>query len=402
MSNTRIFLAALVLTCLGSQAVAAEDGTWSSSDIASLTRWVDSAPSDALPRLSTDALEAARRSEEAEAIDAEANALALDLARMHLLGNASPSERSGWHIPDSDIDLPLPSMLANAVANDTLDTFFALMRPGHPEYSALREAFNQENDRERRETIARNMERWRWMPRSLGPDYVIVNAARFRAEMWRGGDHAGTWRIIVGTTRTPTPVFQATIEGVVLNPWWEIPASIVRESVGALVRNNPSLARSRGYVVQNGRYRQRPGPNNALGQMKLVMPNPYSVYMHDTPNRQLFEEEVRSFSHGCIRTGDAIGFAATLLEGAKTRPEIDAILASQQTTTIPIVRPMPVYITYFTAVSDGAGDILMLDDIYNRDGRISVQAGMQDTHRGLRAAALGASHSRGDGTEVEC
>ena len=249
MSNARILLAALVLTCLGSQAVAAEDGTWSSSNIASLTRWVDSAPSDALPRLSTDALEAARRSEEAEAIDAEANALALDLARMHLLGNASPSERSGWHIPDSDIDLPLPSMLANAVANDTLDTFFALMRPGHPEYSALREAFNQENDPERRETIARNMERWRWMPRSLGPDYVIVNAARFRAEMWRGGDHAGTWRVIVGTTRTPTPVFQATIEGVVLNPWWEIPASIVRESVGALVRNNPSLARSRGYVV---------------------------------------------------------------------------------------------------------------------------------------------------------
>lgn len=355
--------------------VSAQDGQeWSSADLSTLQRWVNVAPIDALPRLSTAELVAARASGDPQAIDTAANALALRLARMHLLGNAASGERSGWNIQDSDRELPLEAMLAAALADDTLDTLFALMRPAHPQYSALMAAYGEEEDPERAATIARNMERWRWMPRSLGESYVLVNAARFEADLWRQGSHVGTWRVIVGKQSTPTPVFQATIEGVVLNPWWEIPASIVRESVGALVRNNPSLARARGYVVQNGRYRQRPGPNNALGQMKLVMPNPYSVYMHDTPNRQLFDEEVRSFSHGCIRTGDAIGFATTLLEGAASREEVDRILESRETRTLSIVDPMPVYVTYFSAVAEADGTVTILDDLYGRDGRIRVVA----------------------------
>jgi len=323
-----------------------------------------------------------------DAIDREANALALQLARMHLLGNAEQSERSGWHIVDTDENLPLEGMMASAVSSNTLNTFFALMRPTHREYSALRTAYAGESDPERRATIARNMERWRWMPRDLGDDYVLVNAAQYEADLWRDARHIGTWRVIVGKRSTPTPVFRATIEGVVLNPWWEIPTSIVRESVGALVRNRPAVARARGYVVQNGRYRQRPGPNNALGQMKLVMPNPYSVYMHDTPNRGLFDEDVRSFSHGCIRTGDAIGYATTLLEGVATREEVDAILESRETTTISLAEPIPVYVTYFTAVGDGRGGALLFDDIYGRDA--AIHSIVQDS--GELAAASGARY----------
>lgn len=376
----RLVVAGLVLALCAAPAAAVEGAQWSASDLATLERWVDAAPIEGLPSPSTSALQAAVAGSDRAAVDAQAEALALQLARMHLLGAAPQSQRAGWNITDSDQSMQLEVMLAAAVANDTLDTFFALMRPTHPEYAALRSAFGSETDPARREAIARNMERWRWLPRDLGGDYVLVNAAKFEADLWRGGHHHSTWRVIVGTRRTPTPVFQATIEGVTLNPWWEIPASIVRESVGALVRNNPSVARARGYVVQNGRYRQRPGPNNALGQMKLVMPNPYSVYMHDTPNRQLFDREVRSFSHGCIRTADAIGFAATLLEGVTTRAEIDSILASGRTTTLDVAHPLPVYVTYFTAVRDGTGGVALLDDIYNRDGRITVA----DT-RGARA-----------------
>lgn len=370
MSIKRALIALSMMTSIHAPSAAEEGAVWSSGDLATLKRWVEMAPQDALPRLSTSNLDAAIASNLPEGIDSEANSLALRLAKMHLLGNANSAERTGWNIEDSDRQMPLESMLANAITFNTLDTFFALMRPAADEYSALAAVYRAETDASRRAAIARNMERWRWMPRRLGADHVIVNTARFEAQLWRGGSKAGTWRVIVGKRSTPTPVFEATIEGVILNPWWEIPASIVRESVGGLVRRNPAAARARGYVWSNGRYRQRPGPSNALGQMKLVMPNRYSVYMHDTPNKALFAEDVRAFSHGCIRTDDAIGYAATLLEGIKTRSQVDAIVASGKTTQIAIAKPIPVYITYFTAVGDGEGGVSLLDDIYNRDRRI--------------------------------
>lgn len=286
-------------------------------------------------------------------------------------------------------------MLDHALADGTLDTFFAMLRPVHSEYSALRAAYAKESDPARRLVIERNMERWRWMPRSLGTDYVLVNTAKFEADLWRGGERAGNWRVIVGKLSTPTPVFDATITGVILNPWWEIPDSIVRESVGSLVRRNPSLARARGYVWSDGRYRQKPGPNNALGQMKLVMPNRFSVFMHDTPNKDLFDKEVRAFSHGCIRTGDAIGYAATLLEGVKTREEVDAIVQAGKTTQIDLSTPLPLYIAYFTAVSDGQGGVELLDDLYGRDSRIREVA--DATGEAVHMAATGCVMAGGEG-----
>lgn len=346
---------------------------WSSTDIATLQRWIDAAPKDALPRPDTSALRAALASSDPVRLDEEATRTALKLARMHLLGSASENARSGWKIVDTDREIALEPMLANAVQSGTLDTFFALLRPAHSEYSIFRAAYNSpDTDEGRREAIARNMERWRWMPRTLGEDYVLVNTAEFQARLWRKGELVGTWPVIVGKVSTPTPVFSTRIEGVIFNPWWEIPQSIVRESVGALVRRNPTLAQARGYVWGGGRYRQKPGPNNALGQMKLVMPNPYSVYMHDTPGKEKFAEEVRAFSHGCVRTGDAIGYAATLLEGIKTREEVDAIVASLETTRVDLAKPIPVYVAYFTAVGDGQGGVKVLPDVYNRDRRIRL------------------------------
>jgi len=349
--------------------------SWEPAQIAILKYWLQKAPEDGLPELSTSRLDRAMEAADEASIDAEASALALKFARNQLLGAASQGSRAGWHIQDTDASIDLESRLDAALAARNIERFLVGLRPQHPQYEALRSAFMTETDKDRRRTIARNMERWRWMPRALGMDYVLVNAANFEAGLWRGGERAGTWRVIVGKTRTPTPVFSATITGVILNPWWEVPASIVRESVGGLVRRNPALARARGYVWSGGRYRQRPGPNNALGQMKLVMPNPYTVYMHDTPSKQLFEEDKRAFSHGCIRVGNAMDFAATLLEGVKTREEIDAIVESRKTTEIDIAKRTPVYVTYFTAVARDDGTVDILEDIYGRDRRISVQAG---------------------------
>ncbi len=367
--HSALALSVGLLTC--SPALAQDmSPEWSSADITKLRQWVAAAPQDALPQISTRDLDRAVDRGNEKEISAEAREIALDLAKKHLKGAARSSERRGWNIRDTDDEHSLAPMLDKALETGTLDTFFAMQRPTHPEYSALRTAYASESDLKKRQAIAFNMERWRWMPRSLGTDYVLVNAARFEANLWRDGKPAGTWRVIVGKTSTPTPVFDATITGVVLNPWWEIPASIVRESVGALVRRNPALAKARGYVWSGGRYRQKPGPNNALGQMKLVMPNPYSVFMHDTPNKTLFDKPVRAFSHGCIRTGDAIGYAATLLQGVKSREEVDRIVAGGETTEISIPTPLPLYVAYFTAVEDGAGGVNILDDIYGRDGLI--------------------------------
>ena len=347
---------------------------WSSQNLMALERWVAMAPLDALPEPSSAALDKALAGGDQAAIDKAASELALKLARMYLLGAASAGERKGWNIEDSDKAIDVEGLLRGSLPLGTLDAFYASLLPRNPEYVALRTAYSSETDPAKRAAVARNMERWRWMPRSLGDEYVLVNAAAFEAQLWRDGREAGTWKVIVGKTRTPTPVFNAQITGVIFNPWWEVPASIVRESVGRLVRRSPATARARGYVWGGGRYRQRPGANNALGQMKLVMPNRFTVYMHDTPNKELFDKEVRAFSHGCIRTGDAIGYAATLLEGVKSRADIDAIVAGGQTTTIDLARPVPVYVAYFTARSEPNGEVLVLPDIYRRDPRIAVAA----------------------------
>ena len=344
---------------------------WNSVQIAELRHWVSDAPRDALPLLDTKALNAAQLSSDSAAADRAATDLALRLARMHLLGCAGPAQRAGWRIKDSDESIDLSARLTEALASGEVDSFFESLRPRHPDYVALRAAYADEADPQRRTSLARNMERWRWMPQSLGNSYILVNAATFEARLWRDGKQAGTWPVIVGKRSTPTPVFAATVKGVILNPWWVVPASIVREMRGR-------FPASKGYVRSGGRIMQRPGPGNALGQMKLDMPNAFTVYMHDTPGKHLFGREVRTFSHGCIRTGNALDFAATLLDGVMTREEVDAIVATGQTTNVALASGLPIYITYFTAGIRGDGELAIMDDVYNRDSRVGAA---EDAHR---------------------
>jgi murein L,D-transpeptidase YcbB/YkuD len=340
---------------------------WTASQLATLRHWVAVAPEVALPLLATKELDQAIAGHDQAAVDQAATGLALRLARMQLFGSATASERAGWRIADSDSTLDLNALLTQALSGGSLDQFFDSLKPLHPDYAVLRAAYAHETNSAKKEILGRNMERWRWMPRSLGEDYVLVNAASFEASLWHDGKRVGTWPVIIGKSSKPTPVFSATITGVTFNPWWDIPASIVRESVGALTRRNPGLSRQRGYVWGGGRYRQRPGPGNSLGLMKLVMPNPYNVYMHDTPSKNLFARPVRAFSHGCIRTGDALGYAATLLNGMKTRAEIDAIVSARQTTTVSLGANLLVYVTYFTASARSDGSLIIQPDIYGRD-----------------------------------
>lgn len=343
---------------------------WSPAQIQQLRDWNSAAPLDALPRLATHELDAAERSGDPVSVANAARALALRLARQQLLGAASEAERVKWKVVDSDASIDLAARLDAALAGGSLDAFIAGLKPAYPDYAVLRAAYAGETDRARRLTLARNMERWRWMPQTPGRDFVLVNAPAFETELWEDNRLAGTRRVIVGKPSTPTPAFSAQITAVTLNPWWHVPASIVRESVGGLVRRSPALARQRGFVWSGGQYRQRPGPGNALGVAKIEMPNPNTVYMHDTPDHSLFDREVRALSHGCIRTLDVVGLAEALLKGVKTRAEIDAIIASRIYTTIPLPRPIPVYVAYFTASAGPNGTVRYHRDIYGRDAAI--------------------------------
>ena len=333
--------------------------------LARLVHWAMAAPEDALPVPDLHDLQSAMASRDQHAIDVAADCAALELARMHLLGAAPPAQRAGWRITDSDTAIDLEARLQQALASDSIDMFFAGLRPTHPDYAALRAAYAAEKDAARRRTIALNMERWRWMPQSLGQSYVLVNTASFEASLWRGGERTGTWQVIVGKPSTPSPVFSARITGVTFNPWWDIPASIVRERHGR-------FPTGQGYVKTAGGFRQKPGPLNALGQVKVVMPNPYHVYMHDTPSKSLFAQDVRAFSHGCIRVNDPLNLVTALLDGTQNRAQIDALVATGRTTTVNLTRPLPVYVTYFTAGVLSDGSFAILPDIYGRDARLDA------------------------------
>lgn len=279
-----------------------------------------------------------------------------------------PAAPSYWHIDNGWHEAGLREGLRQALAEDRLEAFLRAHHPGHPDYRALALAYRTETDLGRRHQLALNLARWRWMPRPLGSRSILVNIAARELTMRDGGRIADRRRVIVGKPTTRTPVFAAEVGGVVLNPWWDIPASIAREGIAALVRNDPAAARARGYIRVGSRYRQMPGDGNALGRMKLVMPNRFSVYLHDTSNRSLFEQDERLLSHGCVRVAGALEFAAMILAtDGWNGASVPAIIEDGATRTIDLAQPFPIYVAYFTVAPGADGALVYHPDVYGRD-----------------------------------
>jgi murein L,D-transpeptidase YcbB/YkuD len=164
--------------------------------------------------------------------------------------------------------------------------------------------------------------------------------------------------------------------GVILNPWWEVPKSIQGEAAG-----------KKGFVAVKGpdgeiqRWRQPPGPTNALGQIKFVMPNSQAIYLHDTNARSRFNDNVRALSHGCIRTQHILDLATQLLgdDGGTWTPErIQAVLDSKKTVQASFVKPVPVYIVYFSQAALNDGRIEDYKDLYGRDSKAMAALNMKD------------------------
>jgi len=366
----RIGRPALWLAASWALAGAASAATrWSASDLTALSAVAASASAEGL---SGDYGAAGLADQPSEATDVQADATALALARDYYEGSALTRKDPSWHIQRGEFDYH--GWLDDVLSRHSVRSSFRALLPDTPAYSGLRLALARCHDAAGPcGTLAANLDRLRALPRNLGPRYLWVNLPAYRLDLVEDGRVVATHRVIVGKPRSQTPSFQAAVTGVTINPWWNVPCSIVDESIGKLIATNPAEAARRGYVASRdakGRLvvRQKPGPDNALGQIKLEMPNPYDVYIHDTPARDLFARGTRAFSHGCIRTEDPKSLAVILL-GQDKEAAVDLLLATGVSRTLKLPSPVPVYVLYMTAEADASGTVSTYPDIYHRDRR---------------------------------
>ena len=349
---------------------------WQVSQVQSLLGYIRQVGRDGLSPADYDpsGLEAAVRSGDPLTLSKAAtdrfNRLSSDLALGHVRGDA----RVDWHVEDKDLDEATQrQMLEAALATNRVPEVLNGLLPAHPQYSSLKAALARAEagsaaERANVNRIRLNMDRWRWLPRELGDRYIIVNVPSYYATLVENGVTRFKTRAVAGALKTPTPQLTATAVGVILNPWWEVPTSISREVAG-----KPGYVPVKGKDGKVQRWRQPPGPSNALGQLKFVMYNPQNIYLHDTNAKSRFNSSVRAASHGCIRTKDVLDLATMLLgddNGEWTPEKIKETLASKKSKQANFVKPLPVYIVYFSAAANNDGMIVTYEDMYKRDGKV--------------------------------
>ena len=241
-----------------------------------------------------------------------------------------------------------------------------------------------------------NLERWRWLRQDLGENHVLVNIANFSVEVVEAGETVMDMRAIVGRQYRQTPVFSSRMTYLVLSPYWHLPPGIIRNDIIPRLRQNPNHTREQNIRIFDGwganaqevdpasvnwsesgvagryRFRQEPGPNNALGDVKFMFPNPFHVYLHDTPARELFGRTQRDFSSGCIRIDKPLEFAEYLLRNDSrwSRTAINDAIRQGRERSVTLPQPVWVHILYWTAWSEPDGTIHFRNDIYQRDRRL--------------------------------
>jgi murein L,D-transpeptidase YcbB/YkuD len=297
-------------------------------------------------------------------------------------GRTPMKARKQWFVVDPDRDrYRTGTVMAEALKTGDIAGTLQSLAPMHADYARLKAALAETpaSNAKKRKLIRANMDRWRWLARDLGSQYLMTNVPEYQLRLTVNDKIISTYRTIVGKPgRTATPQLAETVSGVVFNPTWTVPQSIVKgEGLGAKVLNNPAWAKRAGYKATKGRNGwvtvvQQPGPSNSLGRMKLEMPNRHAIFFHDTPSRHLFKSTNRALSHGCIRTERALELAITMaiLGQGASKDEAVKIATSGKYTKVPIKKEMPAYITYFTMASDIDGDLKSFKDIYGRDAPV--------------------------------
>lgn len=357
---------------------------WSIADAQALAKVIDGIGTDGLipADYQLTALRAAILTGPGAALDAQASRSLAWLIEDMRDGRTRMTSRVQWFAVDTDVDQrPTATVMAEALASKDIAGTLASLAPTHPDYAKLKEALAKAptTDKAGRALIQANLDRWRWLPRDLGKFYLLTNVPEFQLRLTVDNEIIRSYRTIVGKVgRTATPQLAEVVEGVVFNPTWTVPQSIVKgEGLGAQLLANPARAKRENYKVTKAKdgmiyVVQQPGPGNALGQMKLDMPNEHAIFLHDTPNRNLFNAVNRAMSHGCVRTERATELAITMaiLGAGMTPEEAVAIVTSGKYTRVAMTKTFPVYITYFTMASDISGKMGKFADLYSRDAPV--------------------------------
>jgi murein L,D-transpeptidase YcbB/YkuD len=257
--------------------------------------------------------------------------------------------------------------------------------------------------KERIRLIELNMERWRWLPDEPEAFYVTVNVPEFALHVIADGKQIFSAAVVVGARNTQTPIFSATMEEIVFNPYWNVPNSIKTEELLPYMRGSDSFTGRRSWnisVLKRNNLRvsvggrpvdpsrldwnridirsvdiyQPPGPDNVLGNLKFVFPNKHDVYMHDTPLKFLFSNPTRAESHGCVRLQQPDRFALTLLGRDQnwTSAEITTAIETGHDQRVALQHKVPVHITYFTLWVNDDGSISTFHDLYGHDARMAA------------------------------
>ncbi|MBK7944385.1 MAG: L,D-transpeptidase family protein [Flavobacteriales bacterium] len=231
---------------------------------------------------------------------------------------------------------------------------------------------------ERARTLLVNMERLRWVPEQNAPDQLLVNIPEFRLHVYEQDTIAWSMVVVVGAQATRTVIFSDTLSTIVFSPTWTPPISIIRGEILPAMAKDPNYLKKKGMEVVGGTeknpvIRQKPGSSNALGHVKFLFPNSYSIYFHDTPSKSFFARESRAFSHGCIRLSEPQRFAEYLLreDSTWTSEKVKKAMHSGKEQHVRLKQKRPVSIGYFTAWVDRQGRMQFRDDVYGHDARLA-------------------------------
>jgi murein L,D-transpeptidase YcbB/YkuD len=222
------------------------------------------------------------------------------------------------------------------------------------------------------------MERWRWLPRDLGKSHVVLNIPDYTLRVYKDGAEIWRTRVVVGSTKNPTPILTETMKYITVNPTWNVPPSIVYNEYLPALQQDPTVLTRMGLRLTQNRdgsvhISQPPGERNALGRIRFNFPNRFLVYQHDTPDKHLFAHDRRAYSHGCMRVQDPAKYAEVVLSIVRpndgyTKERITKMFGNSEI-DIQFPTHLPVHITYQTAFVDDNGKLAMRDDVYGRDTR---------------------------------
>jgi murein L,D-transpeptidase YcbB/YkuD len=355
------------------------DGKRPRSDVDGLIRALRSAGEHGLEPADyhADELDAARNAfarEQAMEFDLRATHAYLRYAWDLSRGTVDPEDIDPqWHAAPRNVDLH--NALTSGLGEGHIGQSLEKMAPASPQYLGLKNQLARaraNGDAEAVHQIAMNMERWRWLPDDLGPRYLLVNIPAFRLDVIENGRSVLDMKVVTGKKDSPTPVLADSMTTIVFSPYWNIPDDIVEKEIRPKLEQDPSYLEKNNIEVadESGRYRQRPGPGNSLGQVKFLFPNHYNVYLHDTPAQALFNRVERDFSHGCVRLDRPADLAKYLLRDQSqwTDEKIAAAMEAGTEQAVALKQPIPIYLVYFTAWEEG-GALKRVPDVYGYDRR---------------------------------